>query len=91
MAKKQKRIFDVLFREKPVLMLTTLLNTSEEMYASTLAKAVDCTYSHVVKLLQEFHKAGLITFDRQGRLKILHLTKKGKDIAGHLDKLKNTL
>ena len=91
MAKKQKRIFDVLFREKPVMMLVTLLNTSEEMYASTLAKAVDCTYSHVVKLLQEFHKAGLLTFDRQGRLKIIHLTKKGKDVASHLDKLEDML
>ncbi len=91
MAKKQKRIFDVLFREKPVMMLVTLLNSNEEMYASTLAKAVDCTYSHVVKLLQEFHKAGLITFDRQGRLKILHLTKKGKTVATHLDKLESEL
>lgn len=91
MAKKEKKIFDALFREKPVMMLVTLLNTNEEMYASTLAKEVDCTYSHVVKLLQEFHKADLISFDRQGRLKILHLTKKGKEVAAHLDKLEKQL
>ena len=84
MTTKQKPIFDALFREKPVMMLITLLNTNEEMYASTLAKAVDCTYSHVVKVLQEMNKAGLVSFQKRGRLKILTLTKKGKDVSKSL-------
>ena len=88
---KQKRIFDVLFREKPVMMIVTLLNTTKEMYASTLAKEVDCTYSHVVKILKEMNKANLVSFHRQGRLKILNLTKKGKEVAKHLDALRQTL
>ena len=88
---KQKRIFDVLFREKPVMMLVTLLNSTKDMYASTLAKHVDCTYSHVVKILQEMHKAGLVSFNRQGRLKILALTKKGQEVAKNLESIRQAL
>jgi predicted transcriptional regulator len=88
---KNKKIFDVIFREKPVMMLIELKNTQNEMYASTLAKKVDCTYSHVVKILQEMNKSGIVAFEKQGRLKILTLTKKGQEIAESLDKVRNAL
>lgn len=90
---KNKKIFDVIFREKPVMMLVELRNagTQNPMYASTLAKKVDCTYSHVVKILQEMNKSGIVAFQKQGRLKILTLTKKGLEIADHLDKVRTTL
>ena len=88
---KQKRIFDVIFREKPVMMIIELLNSNKDVYASTLAKQVDCTYSHVVKILQEMHKAQLVSFHRQGRLKILQLTKKGETVAKHLEAVRQTL
>ncbi len=86
---KKSKLFDVLFREKPVMMLVTLLNSGSSIYASTLAKTVDCTYSHVVKILQEMNKGGLVSFKKQGRLKILELTKKGQDVAKNLDAVKN--
>lgn len=73
------------------MMLVELRNSQNEMYASTLAKKVDCTYSHVVKILQEMNKSGIVAFEKQGRLKILTLTKKGQEIAESLDKVRNTL
>ncbi|MFH1506573.1 MAG: winged helix DNA-binding protein [archaeon] len=88
---KNKKIFNVFFREKPAMMLTTLLNKNSEIYASSLAKVVDCTYSHVVKILQEMQKAGLVAFEKQGRLKVLTLTKKGEDIAKHIDTIRNEI
>jgi predicted transcriptional regulator len=88
---KTKKIFNVFFSEKPALMLTTLLNKNSEIYASSLAKVVDCTYSHVVKILQEMQKAGLVAFEKQGRLKVLTLTKKGEEVAKHIDNIKNSL
>lgn len=88
---KNKKIFDVFLREKPAMMLVTLLNSSSEVYGSTLAKSVDCTYSHVVKILQEMEDANLVTFEKTGRLKILKLTKKGEEIAKHIDAIKNSL
>jgi len=88
---KQKKIFNVFFREKPTLMIINLLRKNNDMYASSLAKVVDCTYSHVVKVLQEMQKAGLVTFEKRGRLKVLVLTKKGTEVANLMDKLVSTL
>jgi predicted transcriptional regulator len=91
MAVRNKKIFSVFFREKPAMMLVTLLNSQQEQYASSLAKIVDCTYSHIVKILNEMQKAELITFQKEGRLKVLKLTKKGEEIAKQIDNIRNTL
>ncbi len=86
-----KIIFNVFFREKPSMMLVNLKNSKGSIYASSLAKQIDCTYSHVVKILQEMEKHELINFDKQGRLKLLTLTKKGSDVADHIANIKNLL
>ena len=86
-----KKMFDTFFREKPAMMLVNLRNAKSAIYASNLAKQVDCTYSHVVKILQEMEKYGLINFEKQGRLKLLTLTKKGNEIADHIDQIRNIL
>ena len=84
-------IFNVFFREKPAMMLVSLKNAKGSIYASSLAKQIDCTYSHVVKILQEMEKHELINFDKQGRLKLLSLTKKGQDIAENIDTIRLSL
>ena len=86
-----KGIFNVFFREKPAMMLVGLKNAKGETYASSLAKSIDCTYSHVVKILQEMEKSGLVNFDKQGRLKLLTLTKKGSEIADHINDIRTML
>jgi len=86
-----KEIFRTFFREKPAMMLVELRNSKKEVYASSLAKTIDCTYSHVVKILQEMEKEGLINFDKQGRLKLLTLTKKGTEVAGRIDDIRGLL
>jgi len=88
---KDKAIFDVFFREKPAMMLVELKNATSSVYASVLAKQIDCTYSHVVKILQEMQRADLINFKKEGRLKLLELTKKGKDIAGNIESIRSQL
>jgi len=86
-----KKIFNVFFREKPAMMLVNLRNAKETVYASSLAKQIDCTYSHVVKILQEMERSGLINFEKQGRLKLLTLTKKGSEAADHIDNIRTLL
>jgi len=73
------------------MMLVELKNAKSEVYASSLAKVIDCTYSHVVKILQEMEKEGLVYFDKQGRLKLLALTKKGNEVAGRIDDIRGIL
>ena len=87
----KEKIFNIFFREKPAMMLVGLKNSKGAMYASSLEKQIDCTYSHVVKILQEMEKAGLINFEKQGRLKLLTLTKKGSDIADNIASIRNIL
>ena len=86
---QNKEIFNVFFREKPAMMLIGLKNAKSDVYASSLAKSIDCTYSHVVKILQEMQKAGLINFEKQGRLKLLTLTKTGNEMAEHINGIMN--
>ena len=87
----KEKVFNVFFREKPAMMLIGLKNAKNQIYASSLAKQIDCTYSHVVKILQEMEKAELIQFDKQGRLKLLSLTKNGFDVADNIEKIRNML
>lgn len=89
--KNKKSIFEVFFREKPAMMLVELKNANSNVYASVLAKQIDCTYSHVVKILQEMQKSELIRFKKEGRLKLLELTKKGNDIATNIENIRTML
>ena len=88
---KKEEIFNVFFREKPAFMLISLNNAKSEIYASSLAKQIDCTYSHVVKILQQMETSGLINFNKQGRLKLLTLTKKGQEVAENIEKIRSIL
>ena len=71
-----KKLF---LRPKPVKIIIDLKRGPK--YATQISKDVDCTYSHVVKLLDEFEKLGLVAFKKQGRIKIIELTEDGQDLA----------
>jgi len=86
-----KENFDIFFRRKPALMLVALNKVSKIRYGSVLAKEVDCTYSHAVKILQALQDLGLVVFEKQGRIKVIKLTKKGKDIAQAIDNIRRSL
>lgn len=83
--------FDVFFRRKPALMVVALKRLSKARYGSILAKEVDCTYSHAVKILQMLEKLGLVVFEKKGRMKLIKLTKKGIEVADHIEAIKNSI
>jgi DNA-binding MarR family transcriptional regulator len=83
--------FDVFFRRKPALMLVALKKMSRARYGSLLAKEVDCTYSHAVKILQSLEDLGLVVFEKKGRMKLIKLTKKGQEIAENIDNVKRLI
>jgi len=56
-------------------------------YGSILAKEVDCTYSHAVKILQTLEILKLVEFEKRGRIKIIRLTKKGRDVADAIENI----
>ena len=83
--------FDIFFRRKPALMLVALKKVSKARYGSVLAKEVDCTYSHAVKILQTLEQLSLVSFEKKGRIKLIKLTKKGQEVAENIDAIRRQL
>ena len=72
-------------------MLVALKKISRARYGSLLAKEVDCTYSHAVKILQMLEVLGLVVFEKKGRTKLIKLTKRGTEVADSIDNIKRVL
>ncbi len=73
------------------MILVALRKGGKSRYGSVLAKEVDCTYSHAVKILQEMEKAKLVSFEKQGRIKSINLTDNGERVAEHISRIKDIL
>ena len=73
------------------MILVALRKSGKNRYGSVLAKEVDCTYSHAVKILQEMEKAKLVDFEKQGRIKTIKLTQQGDKVADYIEKIKSLL
>jgi len=84
-----KENFDIFFRRKPAMMLVSLKKNTRMRYGSILAKEVDCTYSHAVKILQTLEELKLVTFEKRGRIKIIRLTKKGQGVADAIENIQS--
>lgn len=76
---KERVNLTLFLRPKPVKLLINLRN--EPKYATILSKEVDLTYSHTVKLLEQFRIFGLVDFEKKGRIKLVKLTELGDDVA----------
>ena len=81
--------FDIFFRRKPALMLVSLKKSTRMRYGSLLAKEVDCTYSHAVKILQTLEILKLVVFEKKGRIKVIKLTKKGREVADAIENIQS--
>ena len=82
---------DIFFRKKPALMLIALKRLAKARYGSILAKEIDCTYSHAVKILQNLEKLNLVSFEKKGRIKLIKLTDKGTEIAGNIEEIRDRI
>lgn len=83
--------FDIFFRRKPALMLVSLKKNTRLRYGSLLAKEVDCTYSHAVKILQTLEELKLVVFEKKGRVKIIQLTPKGREVADAIENIQKII
>ena len=72
-------------------MLVALKKLTRARYGSILVKEVDCTYSHAVKILQTLERIGLVDFERKGRIKLIKLTKRGTEVADHIENIKKVV
>jgi len=74
---------------KPAKILISL--RSGPKYVTMIAKEVDITYSHAIKLLDIFNELGLVEFEEKGRIKMVKLTTSGEEIARLLDNILSKL
>jgi predicted transcriptional regulator len=91
METETKDNFDIFFRRKPALMLVSLKKNTRMRYGSILAKEVDCTYSHAVKILQTLEELKLVDFEKRGRIKVIKLTKKGIEVAEAIENIQKLI
>lgn len=85
----QKKLEKLFLQEKPARLIISMKGGKK--YASSLAKEIDCTYSHCVRILQDMEKYGLVKFEKKGRIKHVTLTPLGEDIAHNLEGLMRVL
>ncbi len=71
--------------EKPVRAIVALSDTKRTWYAHLLSKEIDCSYAHLAKVLDQFEENGLVEFHKEGRVKLLSMTKKGEELAHDLE------
>ena len=83
--------FDIFFQKKPSIILVALKRIARVRYGSILAKEVDCTYSHAVKILQSLERLGLVIFEKKGRIKLIKLTKKGAEVAENIENIRKVV
>ena len=72
-------------------MLVSLKKNTRMRYGSILAKEVDCTYSHAVKILQTLEVLKLVDFEKRGRIKVIKLTKKGIEVAEAIENIQKLI
>ena len=73
------------------MMLVSLRKNTRMRYGSVLAKEVDCTYSHAVKILQTLERLKLVDFEKRGRIKLIKLTKKGAQVAEAIEHIQGLI
>lgn len=63
------------------------LNRYDAVIKTHIAKELDVTYSHVVKLLSQMKKDGKVSFRSDGRTMVVSLTPKGREEAEDVDRI----
>jgi len=83
----------ILFCEKPAKFLLLLLReyTDEPKTMSWLSWQTKCNFSHVITVINKYEKEGIVVREKQGRMQLLSLTKKGYIIAQHIEKIMELL
>lgn len=86
-----KALEDIFLHVKPAKILVGLVRGHDTKYASVLSKEADCTYSHTVKILDQFKAHGLIEFRKEGRKKLIELTDEGEEVADRMADLMDAM
>jgi DNA-binding MarR family transcriptional regulator len=83
---KEDMALALFLREKPAKLILALKAADKKAkYVNRIAKEIDCTYSHIIRLLDKLEVLGLVKFTKVKRVKYVELTELGKDLAIDLE------
>lgn len=77
----------LLLKPKPCSILLLLKDSEQTWYPSKLARVSGSSYVHVINLLSNLKKFGIVASEKKGKQNIFHLTEKGAYLAITLDDL----
>lgn len=80
-----------LINRKQASILACLGNGIDTRTESKLSRILIITPLHIHKLIKEYEILGLIYTSKSGRIKNCYLTKKGKEVLFHLQKIINLI
>ena len=86
-AQKPSALKRLLLKPKPCSVLILLKDTEQIWYPSKLARVSGSSYVHVINLLTNLRKFGIVASEKKGKQNIFHLTEKGAYLALTLDDL----
>jgi DNA-binding MarR family transcriptional regulator len=75
----------IFLQEKPAKCLLLLKKSDEPTYASIIAREIDTTYAHTLKVLSRLRRSGFIYHRPAGRIKLVDLTDLGEETAACLE------
>jgi len=78
-------------KDKPGLALLAVRDLDPPAYASKVAKEIDSTFSHTVKMLSKMEGMSLIRSRPEGRIRRLELTERGEKAATVISELMEVL
>ena len=76
-----KRPEELFFQEKPARAVLALKELGEGAYQTVVARRIDTTYAHALKVLGELERLKLVRFEQAGRMKLVGLTDLGEEMA----------
>lgn len=67
-------------KQKPLMVVNYILNNPDYTTKSRIAKSTDITFHNVSLIVSKYERLGLVTQTKEGREKIVKMTKKGKEL-----------
>ena len=86
-AQKPSALKQLILKPKPCSILLLLKDAEQSWYPSKLARVSGASYVHVINLLTNLRKFGIVASEKKGKQNIFHLTEKGAYLALTLDDL----
>jgi hypothetical protein len=84
----ENNLLDPFLRDIPSNLLILLLDSEEENYCLSLSKKLKCSNLHLSKILKHMRKNNLIYLNKNGRISLINLTKKGVYVPNIIKNMK---